>query len=91
MYNRKRSRRASARRQSTDVLVGVMHERDGDLGDHSTGVAELAMRVGERLNMTPDELDEMARAAELHDIGKISIPEESSRKPAPARPSRSGR
>jgi diguanylate cyclase (GGDEF)-like protein len=83
MYNRKRSRRASARRQSTDVLVGVMHERDGELGEHSNGVAELAMRVGERMNMTPDELDEMARAAELHDIGKISIPEDILAKPAP--------
>ena len=26
---------------------GGVGERDGDLGDHSTGVAELAMRVGE--------------------------------------------
>jgi diguanylate cyclase (GGDEF)-like protein len=82
MYNRKRSRRASARRQSTDVLVGVMKERDGDLGDHSVGVAELVHHVGERLGMTPDELDEMARAAELHDIGKVSIPESVLHKPA---------
>ena len=82
MYNRKRSRRASARRQSTDVLVGVMKERDGDLGDHSIGVAELVQHVGERMGMTPDELDEMARAAELHDIGKVSIPESVLHKPA---------
>ena len=83
MYNRKRSLRTSARRQSTDVLLGVLRERDGDLGDHSAGVGELVMQVGARLNMTPDELDEMARAAELHDIGKVSIPESVLAKPAP--------
>ncbi len=83
MYNRKRSRRASARRQSTDVLVNVLKERDGELGDHSVGVADLVAQVGARLGMTPDELDEMARAAELHDIGKISIPESVLHKPAP--------
>ena len=83
MYNRKKSRRASARRQSTDVLLGVLRERDGDLGAHSVGVSDRAMLVGEKLHMTTDEMDEMARAAELHDIGKVTLPQEILEKPAP--------
>ena len=36
--------------------------------------------------MTGEELDEVARAAELHDIGKIAIPEEILNKPGPLDP-----
>ena len=42
----------------------------------------LALEVGRRLGMTNEELDETARAAELHDIGKMAIPDEILNKPA---------
>ena len=33
--------------------------------------------------MTPEELDEVARAAELHDVGKVAIPDAILNKPGP--------
>jgi two-component system, cell cycle response regulator len=49
-------------------------------------VAELSLSVGRSLGMTPEELDELARAAELHDIGKIAIPDAILDKPGPLDP-----
>jgi HD-GYP domain-containing protein (c-di-GMP phosphodiesterase class II) len=38
-------------------------------------VAELAVAVGRRLGLYGEDIDEIARAAELHDIGKVGIPD----------------
>ena len=42
MYAQKHSGRATAGRQSTDVLLRALAERHPDLGDHLDGVTELA-------------------------------------------------
>jgi two-component system, cell cycle response regulator len=52
-----------------------MHAKQPSLQDHSSEVAELCLRVGRRFAMTAEELDELARAAELHDVGKVGIPD----------------
>jgi diguanylate cyclase (GGDEF)-like protein len=39
------------------------------------GIADLAVAVGRRLGMDGEQLDEVARAAELHDLGKAAVPE----------------
>jgi two-component system cell cycle response regulator len=83
MYAHKEDRRSSATRQTRDILLQVLHEREPDLGNHLKGVAKLAMGVGGRLSLIPEELDEVVRAAELHDVGKMAIPDEVLRKPGP--------
>ena len=40
-------------------------------------------RSGRNMSLLPEELDEMARAAELHDVGKMAIPDEILNKPGP--------
>jgi diguanylate cyclase (GGDEF)-like protein len=75
MYSRKRSRPSAVREQTRDVLVRIMQAKQPSLPDHSTGVASLALAVGRRLGMRGEQLDELARAAELHDIGKVGIPD----------------
>ena len=81
MYAHKEDRRSSATRQTRDILLQVLHEREPDLGNHLKGVAKLAMGVGTRLSLIPEELDEVVRAAELHDVGKMAIPDEILHKP----------
>jgi len=83
MYAQKEDRRSSATRQARDILLQVLHEREPALGNHLKAVANLAMGVGTRLSLIPEELDEVVRAAELHDVGKMAIPEEILRKPGP--------
>jgi two-component system, cell cycle response regulator len=75
MYARKGSRRGSARQQSHDVLLRLLRERQPELHEHMREVGRLAVAVGRRLAMTEEELDEVSRAAELHDIGKAAIPD----------------
>ena len=82
MYAAKRSSRASSRTQTRDVLLQVLREREPDLHHHLRGVAALAGAVGRRLGLSAEQLDEVTRAAELHDVGKIAIPDEILHKPA---------
>ena len=74
MYANKRSRSA-ARSQVGEVLARTMHAKQPELDEHSSNVAELATRVARRLGLRGEDLDEIARAAELHDIGKLGIPD----------------
>jgi two-component system, cell cycle response regulator len=75
MYARKGERRMSAGRQSRDVLLRTLSERRPDLHLQLRDIGELALAVGRELQMGPEGLDEVARAAELHDVGKIAVPD----------------
>jgi diguanylate cyclase (GGDEF)-like protein len=75
MYQHKQGRPSEVREQTRDLLVRIMHAKQPGLPDHSSGVARRALRVGRRLGMNAEQLDELARAAELHDIGKVGIPD----------------
>jgi diguanylate cyclase (GGDEF)-like protein len=75
MYARKGERRVSAGRQSRDVLLRSLSERQPDLHVHLRGTADLAISVARELGMDAEELDDIAHAAELHDVGKIAIPD----------------
>ncbi|MDQ3934451.1 MAG: diguanylate cyclase [Actinomycetota bacterium] len=75
LYRQKSSRANSPRTQTRDVLMRVLREREPDLHDHLRSVARLASAVARRLGMTPEAVDEIARGAELHDVGKMAIPD----------------
>jgi two-component system cell cycle response regulator len=86
MYARKGGRRMSAGRQSRDVLLRTLSERRPDLHVRLRDIGELALAVGRELHMGPEGLDEVARAAELHDVGKIAVPDAILDKPGPLDP-----
>lgn len=54
-----------------------------ELDDRHKSVCRLARGVGRRFGIEGDELRDLTRAAELHDIGKLAIPEAILRKPGP--------
>jgi diguanylate cyclase (GGDEF)-like protein len=83
MYAHKSSGRATAGRQSTDVLLRALAERHPDLGEHTDGVAALAREVAERVGVEADQLEHICLAAELHDVGKMAIPDAIINKPGP--------
>ena len=83
MYAAKDETRTSSRRQTCDVLLQVLREREPELHIHLHGVAALAVAVGRQMELSAEQLDEVARAAELHDIGKLAIPDEILHKPGP--------
>jgi two-component system, cell cycle response regulator len=69
-------------KQTHDVLMQVLLEREPELRQHHAGVAHMAREVGVKLGIEGEELDEAIRAAELHDVGKMAIPDEILNKPA---------
>jgi len=75
MYAQKHSGRATAGRQSSDVLMRTLAERHPDVAEHNDGVAELAEQVAKRLGIDGDELAQLRHAGSLHDIGKVAIPD----------------
>jgi len=83
MYAQKNSGRATARRQSTDVLLRALAERHPGLEGHLGGVAHLAGAVGRHLGLEGDALEHVLVAAELHDVGKVAIPDAIINKPGP--------
>jgi two-component system, cell cycle response regulator len=61
----------------------VLAERHPELHEHSGAVPTLARALGERLGLDEAEIDDLERAGELHDIGKIAIPDAILSKPGP--------
>jgi two-component system, cell cycle response regulator len=82
MYQRKAGR-ASASRQSTDVLLKTLSERNPGLGEHTGVVAQLAKVTAQGLGLDEHEVKRIELAGELHDIGKVAIPETVLNKPGP--------
>jgi two-component system cell cycle response regulator len=69
--------------RSHDVLMRVLSERMPDLHYHGYGVGQLVRDLGHDFGLGPDQLDELLRAAELHDVGKLGIPDAILDKPGP--------
>jgi two-component system cell cycle response regulator len=81
MYLDKQGGRSSAGAQSKDVLRQALSERNPDLGHHITSVAQLAEAVARRIGLARPQIEEVRIAAELHDVGKVAIPDAILQKP----------
>jgi diguanylate cyclase (GGDEF)-like protein len=81
MYARKNARPQSASSQTRDVLVRMLDAREPELHDHVLDVGRLAVAVGRRLGVAEEQLPELLHGAELHDVGKIALPESILHKP----------
>jgi two-component system, cell cycle response regulator len=83
MYAQKHAGRMSAGNQSKEVLLRALTERNPELGNHLTGVADLAEATARLLGLAPFEVEQVRHAAELHDVGKVAVPDEILNKPGP--------
>jgi two-component system cell cycle response regulator len=66
-----------------EPLLRTLAEREPKLRAHVADVSSLALRVGDRLGFGGDELEELRLVAELHDVGKLAIPDVVLQKPGP--------
>jgi HD-GYP domain-containing protein (c-di-GMP phosphodiesterase class II) len=83
MYDHKNGGRRSAGDQSKTVLVRALSERHPELTAHSADVSRLAELVARQLGLAEDQLESIRHAAELHDVGKVGIPDAILSKPGP--------
>ncbi len=72
--------------QIARALTKALEARDPYTQDHSARVARLVRLLGSELGLSKDELDSLELAAELHDLGKIGIPDGVLLKPGPLEP-----
>jgi diguanylate cyclase (GGDEF)-like protein len=75
MYAQKTSGRRSADRQSKDVLLRALFERNPELAERFETAARLVQAVSERMGLANDEQHQLQQVAELHDVGKVAIPD----------------
>jgi putative two-component system response regulator len=57
------------------VLLAVLEAKAPQTHDHSQRVARSAVAMARALNLAPEEIQHIKRAALLHDIGKVALPE----------------
>ncbi|MEI8105361.1 MAG: diguanylate cyclase [Actinomycetes bacterium] len=69
------------RGDSYELLLRALSEREPALREHVQGFADLSLAVGRLLGLRDDDLEELRLAAELHDVGKLGIPDEVLAKP----------
>jgi GGDEF domain-containing protein len=72
--HRQRQQR-SARRQAHAVLMAALSARRPELRDHLRGIAYDAISLGRRLGAGVTEIDDIALAAELQEVGLLAVPE----------------
>lgn len=60
---------------SIRVFAGLIELRDSFTGSHSKRVAEASRAVAETMGLTKEAVREVERAAVLHDVGKMGVPE----------------
>ena len=75
--------RDSAGRQTRDVLLRTLREREPDLHDHLAASPSWRWRSRASWACPARSSTSVARAAELHDVGKIAIPDAILDKPGP--------
>jgi two-component system cell cycle response regulator len=84
MYAHKsQGRRSTAALEVKHALLSALAHRDPELSDHVDDVAELAGQLAAAMGCTGPQVEAVQIAAELHDIGKIAIPEAILDKPGP--------
>ena len=74
MYARKDARSSPVLQQTREVLMRALQARRPEMRE-SSELPALAATVARRLGVAGEALDEIARAAELHDVGKVAVPD----------------
>jgi putative two-component system response regulator len=73
----------------TEVILRLSQAaefRDEDTGQHTQRVGELAAKLAQTMELDPEQVELIRRAAPLHDIGKIAITDQILHKPGPLTP-----
>ena len=86
LYAQKLDTQVVGGRETHDALLRVLFEREPDLHGHTHEVADLSRSIARQLGLRPEEIEQVAHAAELHDIGKLAIPDTILHKPAALTP-----
>ena len=74
---------ARAQAEMLERLAQAVEARDGETGEHTRRVGENSALLARELSLPPERAELIRRAAPLHDVGKIGIPDTILLKPGP--------
>lgn len=80
MYHNKLNQQASSRNQILNSLMAALSERDNITQGHTRRLMDLALKIGERKKLPHQVLSSLALLCQVHDLGKVSIPDDILRK-----------
>jgi len=66
-----------------EALGGALDLKDAETEGHCRRVTAFTIEIAKAMKVEPQQLPQIARAAFLHDIGKMAIPDQILRKPGP--------
>ena len=69
--------------ESTRAMVAAVDARDPYTRVHSVSVAAYAVAIGRRMGLSAAAVESLRKAALLHDVGKIGVPDAILTKPGP--------
>lgn len=75
---------ANLKRAETEViesLIRASSQKDNETGHHLVRTQKYCELIGTQLGLTSQQVDHIARAAPMHDVGKIGIPDAILHKP----------
>jgi len=69
------------RKGAIELLANLIDDKDGHTHRHSFEVQRWSIKIAEKLKLSPHQIKIIEEGALLHDIGKISIPDDILKKP----------
>lgn len=78
---RESERRRDLYRAGVEALAAAVDAKDSYIHSHSRQVSELCRKTAETLGLPSEEVEQIALAGLLHDVGKIGIPDQILTKP----------
>ena len=83
MYRSKLNKVASTRSHILSTLMAALGERDFITHGHGVRMEKLGKWLGHAVNLSVTQLDNLALLAQVHDLGKVGIPDHILFKPGP--------
>ncbi len=81
MYSQKLLESKGIRSRIISSLQTTLHEKGIETTGHEQRIVETSAKIGEKLRLTQQEMDNLSLLASLHDIGKIVVDERILKKP----------
>ena len=81
MYQDKLTESRSAKNRLVRNLLTTLGAKSGETEEHALRMTDLALALGRELELSNTQLNYLSLLATLHDIGKVTIPENILRKP----------
>jgi len=70
-----KNRQLQLKATAGSALLAALEARDGYTGEHSRSVAALSVAVARLIGLSEEKVEDVAQAAQLHDIGKLGVPD----------------